>query len=179
MFVKLAVTKHTCLFISSTRVCPNPLLLIVISEKTATNSFSGVFLPPSGLISLQQSLIEKKNKLKFMMKLHFVFLPTKFELAALVHVSNFGGWQGRRTSHVPPSLPPPLIFKPKFKIFVTPTLLKIRFKISVPPPPPRKRTKSKLRCFNKLWWFVDLEWTFKPQFLVTHDNLFHQGESLC
>ena len=31
----------------------------------------------------------------------------------------FGGWQGRRTSHVPPSLPPPLIFKAKFKIFVT------------------------------------------------------------
>ena len=31
-----------------------------------------------------------------------------------------GGWQGRRTSHVPPSLPPPLIFKAKLKIFVTP-----------------------------------------------------------
>ena len=30
-----------------------------------------------------------------------------------------GGWQGRRTLRVPPSLPPPLIFKPKFKIFVT------------------------------------------------------------
>ena len=30
-----------------------------------------------------------------------------------------GGWQGRRTSHVPPSLPPPLIFKARFKIFVT------------------------------------------------------------
>ena len=29
------------------------------------------------------------------------------------------GRQGRRTSHVPPSLPPPLIFKAKFKIFVT------------------------------------------------------------
>ena len=25
----------------------------------------------------------------------------------LVHVSNFGGWQVRRTSHMPPSLPPP------------------------------------------------------------------------
>ena len=23
---------------------------------------------------------------------------------------------------------------------------------------------------------VDLEWTVKPQVLVTHDNLFHQGE---
>ena len=31
----------------------------------------------------------------------------------------FGGWQGQRTSQVPPSLPPPLIFKAKFKIFVT------------------------------------------------------------
>ena len=30
-----------------------------------------------------------------------------------------GRWQGQRTSHVPPSLPPPLIFKPKFNIFVT------------------------------------------------------------
>ena len=29
------------------------------------------------------------------------------------------GWQGRRTSQVPPSLPPPLIFKAKFKFFVT------------------------------------------------------------
>ena len=29
------------------------------------------------------------------------------------------GWQGRRISHVPPSLPPPLIFKAKFKMFVT------------------------------------------------------------
>ena len=29
------------------------------------------------------------------------------------------GWQDRRTSHVPPSLPPPLIFKAKLKIFVT------------------------------------------------------------
>ena len=34
-----------------------------------------------------------------------------------VHVPNF--WGGRRTSHVPPSLPPPLIFKAKLKIFVT------------------------------------------------------------
>ena len=31
-----------------------------------------------------------------------------------------GGWQGRKTSHVPPSLPLPFIFKAKFKIFVTP-----------------------------------------------------------
>ena len=31
----------------------------------------------------------------------------------------FWGWQGRRTSHVPPSLQPPLIFKPKVKSFAT------------------------------------------------------------
>ena len=30
-----------------------------------------------------------------------------------------GGWQGQRTSHMPPSLPPPLIFKARFEIFVT------------------------------------------------------------
>ena len=30
-----------------------------------------------------------------------------------------GGWQGRRTLHVSPSLPPPLILKAKLKIFVT------------------------------------------------------------
>ena len=29
------------------------------------------------------------------------------------------GCQGRRTSYVPPSLPPPLIFKAKFETFVT------------------------------------------------------------
>ena len=49
--------------------------------------------------------------------------PTLENCFDLVHVSNLfffgGGWQGRRTSHVPPSLPPPLIFKVKFTIFVT------------------------------------------------------------
>ena len=30
-----------------------------------------------------------------------------------------GGWQGRGTSHLPPSLPPPLIFTAKSEIFVT------------------------------------------------------------
>ena len=30
-----------------------------------------------------------------------------------------GGWQGRRTSLLPPSLPPSLIFKAKIKLFVT------------------------------------------------------------
>ena len=36
-----------------------------------------VVLPASGLISLQQNIIES-NKLNFMMKYHFDFLPTKF-----------------------------------------------------------------------------------------------------
>ena len=82
-----------------------------------------------------------------------------------VHVPNFGGgWQGRRTSHVPPSLPPPLIFKAKLKIFCHPTLLKIRFQITVTPPSFKRWAKSKLRYFNKL---------SKPQVVVTHDNLFH------
>ena len=40
-------------------------------------------------------------------------------MGELVHVPNLGGWQGRRTSHVPPSPPPRLIFKAKFKFFVT------------------------------------------------------------
>ena len=38
-------------------------------------------MPASGLISLQQSLIES-NELNFMLKYHFDFLPTKLELAA-------------------------------------------------------------------------------------------------
>ena len=35
-----------------------------------------VVLPASGLISLQQNIIES-NKINFMMKYHFEFLPTK------------------------------------------------------------------------------------------------------
>ena len=50
-----------------------------IERKLATNLFS-VVLPASGLISLQQNIIES-NKLNFMMKYHFDVLPTKFELA--------------------------------------------------------------------------------------------------
>ena len=34
-------------------------------------------------------------------------------LSSQVHVSNFGGWQGRTTSHVPPSLTTPLDFQGK------------------------------------------------------------------
>ena len=49
----------------------------------------------------------------------------------LVHISNFWGWQGWRTLHVLPSLPSPLIFKPKFKMIVTLPSQKSDFKISV------------------------------------------------
>ena len=53
-----------------------------------------------------------------------------------------GGWQGRRTSHLPPSLPPPLLnFQGKIKNFCHPTLLKIGFKIIVTPP---KKGKIKI-----------------------------------
>ena len=43
-------------------------------------TYFSVVLPASGLISLQQSLIES-SKLNFMMKQHFDFLLTKSELA--------------------------------------------------------------------------------------------------
>ena len=82
------------------------------------------------------------------------------DLHGLVHVPNFflGGWQGRRTWHVPPSLPP-LDFQSKIKDFCHPTRLKIRFTITVNPPPKKKKwAKSKLRCFNKLCW-PSCEWT--------------------
>ena len=56
------------------------------------------------------------------------------------------GCQGRRTSHVPPSLPPSLIFKAKLKI-CHPTLLKIRFTITVTPPPlPPEKTVQSENC---------------------------------
>ena len=93
-----------------------------------------------------------------------------------MHVSNFGGVAGSEDFACATLLTTPFDFQGKLKIFCHPTLLKIRFKISVTPLPPLKRAKSKLRCFNKLQWSVDFEWTFKPQVLVTHDNLFHQGE---
>ena len=43
-------------------------------------TYFSVVLPASGLISLQQSLIES-SKLNVMIKQHFEFLATKFELA--------------------------------------------------------------------------------------------------
>ena len=65
--------KHTCLFINSTRV---------LSESASLGSqlrenLEQTVLPASRLISLQQNNIES-NKLDFMMKYHFDFLPTKF-----------------------------------------------------------------------------------------------------
>ena len=73
-------TKHTGLFISSTRVLPeSPSLGSHFRENLQQIHFS-VVLQASGYISLQQSPIET-NKLNFMMKYHFDFLPTKFEIA--------------------------------------------------------------------------------------------------
>ena len=46
--------------------CPNPLLLVVMSEKTYNKLIFSCF-QVSGLISLQQSLLES-NELNFMMK---------------------------------------------------------------------------------------------------------------
>ena len=59
--------------------CPNPFLWVIISEKTC-NKLIFSFLPAYGLISFQRSLMES-NKLNFIMKQHFEFLPTKSELA--------------------------------------------------------------------------------------------------
>ena len=49
---------------------------------------------------------------------------------------------------MPPSLPPPLIFKAKVKIFVTLPSKKIRSKITVTPP--RKKGKVKITVLQKL-----------------------------
>ena len=77
VFVKCTATKHTRLFINSTSVLSESASLgSQLRENFATNLFS-VVLPASGLISLQQNIIES-NKLNFMMKYHFDFLPTKF-----------------------------------------------------------------------------------------------------
>ena len=67
-----------------------------------------------------------------------------------------GGGGGRvgglRMCHLPYH---PLDFQGKIKNFCHPTLLTIRFKITVTPPP------------------RPCQWTSKPQVVVTHDNLFH------
>ena len=78
----------------------------------------------------------------------------------LVHVPNFWGVAGSEdfafatlpTTPLIFTLPPyhPLDFLGKISNFCHPTLLKIRFKITVTPPPPsQKWAKSKLRCFNR------------------------------
>ena len=95
-----------------------------------------------------------------------------------VHVSIFfwgGGWQGRMTSYVPPFLPPPLIFKTKFKIFSPyPPKNQIQDKCH----PPHKRGKVKITVLQNSNGLLTLrvEQTFKYQVLVRHDNLFDQGE---
>ena len=56
-----------------------------IERELATNLFP-VVLPASGLISLQQNIIES-HKLNFMMKYHFDILPTKFELVTITIIT--------------------------------------------------------------------------------------------
>ena len=84
-FIKLTATKHTCfLFMSSTpgstRVLSESASLGNHFRENLQQAHFSVVLPVSGLIFLQQSLLES-NKLNFMMKCHFDFLPTKLELA--------------------------------------------------------------------------------------------------
>ena len=69
----------------------------------------------------------------------------------LVHVPNFGVVAGSEDFACATLPTTPLDFQGKIKNFCHPTLLKIRFKMTVTPPPPfRKWAKSKLRFFNKL-----------------------------
>ena len=83
-FIKLTATKHTCLFISSTpgstRVLSESASLGSHFRENLQQAHFSVVLPISGLISLQKGLL-KRNKLNFMMKYHFDFLPTKLGLA--------------------------------------------------------------------------------------------------
>ena len=66
-----------------------------------------------------------------------------------VHVPNFGGAGSEDFACA--TLPTnPLIFKAKFKIFVALPSQKSDLRQLSPP------SKSILRCFNKLWWSVDL-----------------------
>ena len=55
----------------------------------------------------------------------------------------------------------PLDFQNKIRNFCHPTLLKIRFKITVTPPS-QKMGKVKITVLRPC------EWTFKPQVVVTH-----------
>ena len=70
---------HAC-SLPAQEFCPNPFLWVVHFRENLQQTYFSVVLPASGLISLQQSLIES-SKLNFMMKQHFDFLPTKSELA--------------------------------------------------------------------------------------------------
>ena len=54
---------------------------------------------------------------------------------ALVHVPNFGGLAGSEDFACATLPTTPLDFQDKIKNFCHPTLLKIRFKITVTPPP--------------------------------------------
>ena len=84
---------------------------------------------------------------------------------------------GLRMCH-PPYHPPPLNFQGKVLNFCHPTLLKIRFKISVTPPPPpplleegQSQNYGSSINFNGL---LTLSGLLSLKFLL--HNLFHQGE---
>ena len=64
----------------------------------------------------------------------------------LVHVPIFFGGRGGRVGGLRMCHPPyhPLDFQGKIQNFCHPTLLKIRFKITVTPPPPQKMGKIKI-----------------------------------
>ena len=80
VFVKLTVTKQTCLFISNLRFLSESASLGSHFRENLQQTHFSVVLPASGLISLQQSFIES-NKQKVMMKYYFDVLPAKFEQA--------------------------------------------------------------------------------------------------
>ena len=77
MFVKLTATKHTCLFISNTRVLSESASLGSHFRENLQQTHFQLFCQHRALLLSNK----ESNKLNFMMKQHFDFLPTKFELA--------------------------------------------------------------------------------------------------
>ena len=71
-------------------------------------------------------------------------VPTEFtnDEFKQVHVSNFGGMAGSEDFACATLPTTPLDFQGKIKNFCHPTLLKVRFKISVTPSPPQTRAKG-------------------------------------
>ena len=94
-----------------------------------------------------------------------------------VHVSKFGGGGvAGLEDFICATLPTtPLDFQGKVKNFCHPTLLKIRFKISVIPPLLEKgQSQNYGASINYNGLLTSSGLLIKPQVLVTHDNFFHQ-----